>query len=99
MQDVDGILTEPFTKERSVEMTPKLHEFINSIRSNEILPENWHKSVIYHIYEKSGKFCCENYRGIFELLLYTCYKVLSKIMERTLKSFTKGVVGKYQGGF
>lgn len=74
--DVDGIPAE-LLKIRSVDMATRPYEFINTIWSYEIMPEDC------RIDTKCGKFYCKKYRGIS--LLCTCGKVLPKIIERNFE--------------
>jgi hypothetical protein len=55
----------------------EIHKLINSIWSNEELPEEWKEYITVPIY-KGDKTDCSNYQGIS--LLSTSYKMLSNIL-------------------
>jgi hypothetical protein len=42
----------------------EIHEFINSVRNKEELPQQWKESIIVPIYKKDDKTGCSNYRGV-----------------------------------
>jgi hypothetical protein len=56
----------------------EIHKLINSIWSQEELPEVWSESVIVPVHKKGDKTDCSNYWGIS--LLSTSYKILSNIL-------------------
>lgn len=47
--------------------------------------------------ERGGKLLCGNYRGIW--LLWTFYKIFSKMLEKRLRPYIEHLISEYQGGF
>jgi hypothetical protein len=59
---IDHISTE-LIKTGGRKIRSEIHKLINSIWPKEELPEEWNASIIVHIYKKSSKTDCSNYRG------------------------------------
>jgi hypothetical protein len=54
-----------------------IHKLINYVWNKEELPDQWKDSVIVPVHEKGGKTCCNNYRGISNVIKYPPLKVRS----------------------
>jgi hypothetical protein len=75
----------------------EIHKLIISIWNKEEFPEEWKESIIVHIYKKSHKTDCSNYRDIS--LLPTIYKIFSNILLSMLTPYEEEILGDYQCGF
>ena len=78
-------------------LTNAVHVLLLKIWNDEVIPEDWRKSIICPIHKKGDKLKCENYRGIS--LVCTAYKILSKILEKRINPYAERIIGEYQGGF
>lgn len=74
-----------------------LYKLIARIWQTEQMPHDWFNALIYPLYKKGNRLCCENYRGI--AILEVPYKVLAQILSRKLKVYAETVLGEYQAGF
>jgi hypothetical protein len=74
-----------------------LYELITNIREQEEMPKEWSIALIQPIHKKNNKTNCSNYRGIS--LLNVTYKVVAKIIAKTLTPYTEELLGDYHCGF
>jgi hypothetical protein len=72
-------------------------ELINSIYSEEQLPDQCKEPIIVPVHKKGDKTDCSNYRGI--LLLSNSYKMLSNILLSRLSPYIDEIIGDHQFGF
>lgn len=79
----DGI-SAVFWKALPEEGFKELHQLINLVRKNEVIPEGWSIARIYPIYKVGDEDQAANYKGIS--LLDTVYKLLTKMMAARLKN-------------
>jgi hypothetical protein len=59
----DQILAEPIQARGEI-LRSRIYKFINSVWSNEELPNHGKDSIIVPIYKRGDKSDCSNYRGI-----------------------------------
>jgi len=79
------------------QLTLYIHKFLNSIRNNEELSEDWKESIIVPTARRDDKTDCCNYRGL-SLLSTTC-RMLSNILLSLLTPYAEEIIVDYQGGF
>ena len=77
--------------------TQKLHEVIQMIWENEVMPHEWLKGLIVKLPKKGNLKECTNWRGI--TLLVIASKVLGKILIERLKSGVDKRLRVEQAGF
>jgi hypothetical protein len=64
----------------------------------EFVLECWKTGIMCAIvFEKDGRLVCENYRYI--TLLSVTYKILSCVLNESLKEYVENIFGEYQCGF
>jgi hypothetical protein len=61
------------------------------------LPEEWKESTNAHVYKKSDKTVCSNYRGIS--LLSTKFKITSNMLLPRLTPCAENFIGDHKFGF
>lgn len=75
----------------------KMHELIQLVWQNEVMPTGWNTAVVCPIHKKGDMRVCTNFRGIS--LLNGAYKLFAKVLLGRLAGFADSLVGDYQCGF
>lgn len=92
----DGIEAE-LLKYGGEQMQKQIHQLIQTIWTQNKIPEEWNTGIITPIHKKGDKENCKNYRAI--TLLNITYKILANLINIKLKSYAENVLGDYQNGF
>ena len=79
------------------QMTQRIQDVILNTRRYERMPNEWNKSIICPIYKKGEKSECSYYRGIS--LRNTAYKILAKVINNRLTTYTGDLLSQKQNGF
>lgn len=79
------------------EVCERLCRLVQQVWKEEVMPNRWREGVIIPLKKKGDASECRNYRGI--TLLSSAYKILSTLIYRRLREYTKTTVGDYQMGF
>lgn len=79
------------------ELWHRIHQIIDKVWEEEILPGAWQIGLLIPIHKKGSKLECENFRGI--CLLNVSYKILAEILYQRLSIYAEEIIGDYQCGF
>lgn len=92
----DTITTELIKNARS-ECHRKIYNLILKIWTTEEMSKEWRNGLIVPTHKKGNRLECINYRPI--TLLNVVYEILSKIINKKLKSYAEKCIIDYQCGF
>ena len=93
----EDLITAELIKYGGSRLHTQIHDLISKIWEEEKMPTEWETALIIPLHKKGSKLECSNYRGIS--LLNITYKILTKLITKTLGQYTENILGDYQCGF